>query len=155
MKNTRIVLLLLIFSVIVSSFCSKEEQKIDIKAMEMEVLKYVNEFRVKNGKSLLVMNETIRDESRTHSTNMANKTVDFGHDGFDERTDRIWENVASGAIAENVAYNYTGAREAVDQWINSAGHKANMLGNYTVTGIGIAKNGNRYYFTQIFLYQRN
>jgi uncharacterized protein YkwD len=43
------------------------------------------------------------------------------------------------------------AREVVDGWLKSPGHKRNIEGDFTLTGIGIAsdKQGN-IYFTQIF-----
>ncbi|HAN76634.1 MAG TPA: CAP domain-containing protein [Bacteroidales bacterium] len=123
----------------------------DLLKMEEEVLVYVNEYRASNGKPKLAMNEFMRGQCRDHSTKMASGATSFGHDGFDERTDLIWAQVGSGAIAENVAYNYSGAREAVNQWINSTGHRENMLGDYTLTGIGIYKTGNQIYFTQMFL----
>jgi len=39
----------------------------------------------------------------------------------------------------------------VDGWLNSPGHKKNIEGNFTLTGIGYARDhkGN-IYFTQIF-----
>ena len=44
------------------------------------------------------------------------------------------------------------AGEVVNMWLNSPGHKRNIEGNFTLTGIGIAEADNGYlYFTQIFL----
>lgn len=153
MKNITKAIIIALIAVVSTSFCEKNEV-VDIEKMENEVLKYVNEYRVKNGKDPLVMNEYLREESRLHSKNMANGTAGFGHGGFNDRTDRIWDKIGTGAISENVAYNYSGAKEATEQWINSSGHRENMLGNYTITGIGIAKSGKKYYFTQIFLYSK-
>jgi len=44
---------------------------------------------------------------------------------------------------------------AVKGWINSPGHQKNMVGDYNLTGIGIAKNNvGEYYFTQLFVKKR-
>jgi uncharacterized protein YkwD len=122
-----------------------------ITQMEEDVHKYVNEHRTSNGKEKLSINSYMSDEARQHSSNMANNIVPFGHDGFSERTSRIWTNVGNGGVAENVAFNSTGAQQVLEQWKNSSGHNINMLGNYTLSGIGIAQKGNVFYFTQIFL----
>jgi len=40
----------------------------------------------------------------------------------------------------------------VNSWLNSSGHKKNIEGNYSHTGVGIAKNQyGTLYFTQIFV----
>jgi len=157
MKTRLIYFILIIFLAgISSSFTDKKKAATtqvqnDLLKMEEEVWRLVNEYRVSKGLSNLEMNEYMRELCREHSQNMANGTVGFGHGGFDERTDLIWEKIAMGGVAENVAYNYSGAAQALEQWKNSSGHNANMLGNYTLTGIGIASNGETYYFTQMFL----
>jgi uncharacterized protein YkwD len=151
-----IFLLLLLFTGISSSFIITKEAsstpaQADLLKMEEEVWRLVNDYRVSKGLSKLEMNEYMRELCREHSQNMANGTVNFGHGGFDERTDLIWAKIAMGAIAENVAYNSSGAQQALVQWQNSSGHNTNMLGDYTITGIGIASSGGTYYFTQMFL----
>jgi uncharacterized protein YkwD len=54
-------------------------------------------------------------------------------------------------VAENVASGQMSAREVVDGWLNSPGHRRNIEGNFKLTGIGLAR-GSRgmIYFTQIF-----
>lgn len=44
------------------------------------------------------------------------------------------------AVAENIAAGQTTEQEVVAGWYQSPGHKANMLGNYRHTGVGIAKS---------------
>jgi uncharacterized protein YkwD len=45
-----------------------------------------------------------------------------------------------------------GAREVVDGWLNSPGHRRNIEGDFRLTGIGIAKRSDgMVYFTQIFI----
>ncbi len=40
----------------------------------------------------------------------------------------------------------------VEQWLTSPGHKRNIVGNYNITGIGIARDKQgKLYYTQIFL----
>jgi uncharacterized protein YkwD len=77
----------------------------------------------------------------------------FGHDGFHERIDRIKGKVGFVSLAgENVASGPMSAREVVDGWLHSPGHRRNIEGDFRLTGIGVAtaKNG-MVYFTQIFI----
>jgi uncharacterized protein YkwD len=56
-------------------------------------------------------------------------------------------------VTANMGYENP-AREAVESWKNSQGHRNNMLGDYDLTGIGVARNAQgHYFFTQIFLRQ--
>ncbi|WP_231590801.1 CAP domain-containing protein [Hymenobacter terrenus] len=53
-----------------------------------------------------------------------------------------------------MAYRSTGATAAdfVNGWLNSPGHRANIEGNFTRTGIGVATSSTgRIYSTQIFI----
>jgi uncharacterized protein YkwD len=57
------------------------------------------------------------------------------------------------AAAENIAYGQRSAQEVMNSWMNSPGHKANILSkSYTQIGVGVAKKSNgTMYFTQMFL----
>ena len=45
-----------------------------------------------------------------------------------------------------------GAREVVDGWLHSPGHRRNIEGDFRLTGIGLAEGSNgMIYFTQIFV----
>ena len=60
--------------------------------------------------------------------------------------------MTSAAMAENIAAGNSGAAGTFNQWRNSAGHNANMLGNYSIIGIGRATGGGTYgsYWTTVF-----
>jgi uncharacterized protein YkwD len=55
-------------------------------------------------------------------------------------------------IGENLAAGYTSASSVVNAWMNSEGHRANILKDgYTQIGIGITKDKDgRIYWVQIF-----
>jgi uncharacterized protein YkwD len=120
--------------------------------MEGQILKLINQHRKSIGLGELQFNDAINAEALKHSQNMANGVVPFSHDGFDGRASRIMSIVGGNAIAENVANGQEDAASAVESWLSSSGHRKNIEGNYTITGIGIArgKNGDLF-FTQIFL----
>jgi uncharacterized protein YkwD len=86
---------------------------------------------------------------------MARNGESITHRGFDLRMKEIGKKLAFWTAAENVAtnsgYEDPGSR-AVEGWKNSPGHRKNMLGDFTLTGIGVARSRpGAYYYTQIFL----
>ena len=83
---------------------------------------------------------------------MASGRVPFGHDGFDARIATIRAALGSGGSAgENVAMGYNSAAAVVNAWLGSAGHRANIEGNSTRTGISAVQTSTgTWYYTQIF-----
>ncbi|MDZ7933496.1 MAG: CAP domain-containing protein [Emticicia sp.] len=153
MKN-RLIFFFLAFILLSLQACSQSsEQLIGEAQLQQSVLDYVNQYRRNKGLSPLKMIPLITAEALKHSKDIADGKTPFGHDGFDGRADRIMSRIEqSNAIAENVAYGKFSAREVVNRWIASAGHRQNIEGKFTLTGIGIVKRNDGYiYFTQIFL----
>lgn len=132
----------------------KASQSVDIDTdYQKQILYYVNQYRVKHHLSALKMSNTISTEAAKHSRDMANKAMPFGHIGYNGRIKRLYTKFTQcNGGAENVAYYKLDAKKLVEAWIASPGHRQNIVGNYNLTGIGIAygKKGWAYY-TQIFL----
>jgi uncharacterized protein YkwD len=119
--------------------------------MESDILKYVNEDRISHGLSVLQMNPLESSLAAKHSRDMSAGRVKFGHDGFNTRAKTIQKALGSMEVGENVAEGSMTAREVVDGWLHSPGHKKNIEGNFKLTGIGYASNKKGdIYFTQIF-----
>lgn len=125
------------------------QSNVDASQMENKVLNLINQQREEYGLEPLSLDSSVSQIAREHSENMASGQVAFGHDGFNQRASQI----GGRGVAENVAYNNSQdpAQTAVSGWMNSTGHKENILGEYTETGIGIAEKNGQYYFTQIFV----
>jgi uncharacterized protein YkwD len=87
---------------------------------------------------------------------MATGAVDFGHEGFSGRMDRLKKSLGGMAAGgENVFMTDMGgdvAQTAVAVWLKSAPHLHNIRGDYNNSGIGIweGRDG-AIYFTQIFV----
>ena len=121
-------------------------------SMSADILRYVNEYRHKKGLKPLQANSYISSVALQHSRDMLDGRTPFGHEGFHERIDRIRKKLGPVHVAaENVASGPMGAREVVDGWLHSPGHRRNIEGDFKLTGIGLAfgKRG-MIYFTQIF-----
>lgn len=121
-------------------------------ALEDEILTLINQHRKKKGLQPLQANPVIEAEARRHTVAMASHRSPFGHDGFSYRSKVITSKVPGvTATAENVAYGSRSAREVVDGWLRSSGHRKNIEGKYKLTGIGVARDEkSTLFFTQIF-----
>jgi len=124
----------------------------DPHGIGLEALKYSNEFRKRNGLPELQWHQSLAQIAVQHSKNMGDGKVPFGHAGFNERVRQYPFHAISAA--ENVAMNYgmsTVAKVAVDGWIDSPGHRKNLLANHNYCGIGVYQNSRgAWYLTQLF-----
>lgn len=109
--------------------------------------------RQSKGLSELTLHVSITEQARNHSKNMADQMVTFSHDGFNERIAIIRESISRINISgENISYGHDSAEAVVGAWLQSQGHKNNMEGDFTHTGVGIAAdNEGKHYYTQIFI----
>jgi uncharacterized protein YkwD len=125
-----------------------------ITALEQSIHRKINAYRVSRRLPALALNATISNVARTHSQNMASGRVPFGHQGFDARVRTLSRTFTYRRVGENVAYNrgYSDpAAVAVNGWLKSQGHLNNIVGDFNLTGIGVARSSNgAYYFTQVF-----
>jgi len=151
MKNRLIFTFLVFFSL--QAHSQTIEQISSEAKLQQSVLDFVNRYRKTKGLRPLTMMPLITAEALKHSKNMADGRVTFGHDGFDGRADRLMRQIElSNAIAENVAYGKFSAQEVVNRWIQSPGHRKNIEGKFTLTGVGIVRRADGYlFFTQIFI----
>jgi uncharacterized protein YkwD len=139
-----------------ASVISIEENE-ELTDLVQQIFRGVNEYRTSLDLPPLSLNAHINQQAQIHSQNMAQQVVEFSHQGFQARVDAL---ASEGQIvyrhgAENVAFNQgydQPAQIAIAEWIESKGHHKNMIGDFNLTGIGVAKNRAReYYFTQIFI----
>lgn len=120
-----------------------------------EVHRGINEYRASRDLPPLELNDQISHQAKIHSQKMAQQVVKFSHHGFKARINALKGSVVYRRAAENVAFNQgypDPAQEAIAGWIKSEGHHKNIIGDFNLTGIGVAKNSQEeYYFTQIFI----
>ncbi|TCC39863.1 CAP domain-containing protein [Kribbella sindirgiensis] len=106
---------------------------------EAQVLDLTNQERAKAGCGPLRTNKSLTQAAEAHAADMVARHY-FAHDSLDGRSpfDRMKAaGFRGGAMAENIAVGYTTAAAVVKGWMNSAGHRANILNcGYTMIGIG-------------------
>ncbi len=137
--------------------CAAQSTSTNYTSIKTGILTLVNKHRAGMGLKPLKMNEAIEKAAEQHSRNMATQKIPFGHDGFDERMKNISQQLGGATgWAENVALGAETAERAVDMWLHSPGHKKNIEGKYSFTGIGIVKGADgQLYYTQIFVEKGN
>jgi uncharacterized protein YkwD len=124
-------------------------------AEENEVVRLTNVERAKGGCQPLRHDPQLRNAAFGHSSDMAAQNY-FSHTSKDGRTfmDRIRGAGFTGgnAFAENIAMGQRTPADVVTAWMNSAGHRANIMNcRYTLIGAGAARNaGGQIYWTQNF-----
>lgn len=128
-----------------------------ISERELNIHKLVNERRQLEGLVLLEFNEFISGLAREHShqQSLLNKPfikgLGISHEGFDERAEKIFSTLGASLVGENVAMGYASSVSAVEAWMNSPGHKRNILDpKFRRTGIGSTGFFENPIYTQIF-----
>ncbi|MBU3111587.1 hypothetical protein KPL55_08610 [Clostridium lacusfryxellense] len=120
-----------------------------------EVVTLVNQERSKQGLAPLKENVKLSTVARTKSEDMAKNNY-FSHTSptYGSPFDMMKQfGITYSAAGENIAMGQPTAASVMDGWMNSPGHRANILSkDFTEIGVGIAKNANgSIYWTQQFI----
>lgn len=125
------------------------------KVYEDEVLRLVNVERAKNGLSALKADWQLSRVARYKSQDMINKGY-FSHTSPTYGSPfKMMESfgIRFSSAGENIAYGQRTPAEVMKGWMNSPGHRANILSpSYTHIGVGLAKTSSGVnYWTQMFI----
>ncbi|AKL94461.1 copper amine oxidase domain-containing protein [Clostridium aceticum] len=122
-------------------------------AFEKQVFDLANATRARFGLPLLQWEEKAAIAARKHSKDMAMRNY-FAHEspsgiGPSDRIEK--EGLAWRKSGENIAAGQTSAIYAHENWMNSLGHRENILGDFERLGVGVYFGGEyRIYYTQEF-----
>uniref|UniRef100_H3GX02 SCP domain-containing protein n=2 Tax=Phytophthora ramorum TaxID=164328 RepID=H3GX02_PHYRM len=119
------------------------------------MLDRVNQARAAEGLPALCTNKKLQNAAQEHSDDQAaNNYLD--HEGTDGTN--IEDRVAQAgydwtSVAENIAAGQPNVDSVMNTWMNSPGHRENILGDYTNFGVAYAYNADskfQHYWTQDF-----
>lgn len=123
------------------------------RAFERQSFDLANAARVKLGLKPFVWDETAAETARQHSADMAAGNY-FDHTNLSGQSpfDRMKQNgIKYRTAAENIAAGQSSAIFAHHGWMNSEGHRKNMLGDTQRLGVGVSFGGKMHiYYTQNF-----
>lgn len=125
------------------------------RRMEDDVVVLVNERRRSAGRPSLRVDERLRQSSRAHSADMAARGF-FSHEapGGVQPADRMRLAGYPAPAAENIARGQQTAAGAMRGWMNSPGHRANILREGLATiGVGVHLGADGPWWTQNFGYE--
>lgn len=95
----------------------------------------ISKFRLQHGEGKVVIDATLNKIARAQAEAMAAKDL-LEHDALGPFNTRV-APAKAGLAAENIAYGYTDFPRTLTQWINSSGHRKNLL-LHDATRVGIA-----------------
>lgn len=138
------------------------EQKISVPSkstadtsIQNEILKLVNNERSKQGLNPLKLNWEVSRVAKV-------KAEDMAHEGYFSHTSPTYGTpfemlkhygIVYRTAGENIAAGQPNAQEVMEAWMNSTGHRANILNaKYTDLGVGYATGGSyKTYWVQQFI----
>jgi uncharacterized protein YkwD len=134
-----------------------------VSTIEQEILRLTNVQRAANGLSALRLNSQLNYMANLQAGNMASRSAAVGnaaamsHTLYGTTTPTLssradYAGYGYTALAENIAYGTWTAAQVVQAWMNSTGHRANILNpNLRAIGIGAAANSSGVrFFCQAF-----
>ena len=134
----------------------------DLDEAAKTITEFTNAFRKKNDLKPVTRNETLAKAAKKFGEYLAKESV-FGHRAGgttpSQRVEAVGYEYCS--VRENLAYHFDTfgfsakklAKASVDGWINSPGHRANLLAeDVNETGVGVVqdKESGRYFSVQLF-----
>ena len=125
----------------------------DLNANEQQLHDLTNQARANSGLSMLRMDPRLCRAARLHSANMARlNSMSHNLEGKSHQHRTMEAGYPSGMVAENICYSQGNPQAAINTWLNSSGHRANMLSyQYSDLGVGIGySNNGQPYYTQVF-----
>ena len=124
------------------------------REFQKKVIELVNSERAKVGLNALSENNDLNNVATLKSEDMV-KLNYFSHTSptYGSPFEMLSQfNISYTAAGENIAYGQSTPEEVMNGWMNSSGHKANILNtNFTQIGVGVAQKANgQYVWTQEF-----
>ena len=124
----------------------------DVTEYEKEVVRLVNIERSKNGLSPLTYDWELSRVARYKSQDMKDNNY-FSHTsptyGSPFQMMKIF-GISYKTAGENIAKGYKTPKAVVNGWMNSSGHRGNILNpSFTRIGVGYVNDG--HYWTQMFI----
>lgn len=118
-----------------------------------EVLRLVNEERSKAGLPALVLDQSVEKAANVRAKEIVSSFSHTRPNGTSFSTALKESGASYRGAGENIAWGQKTPAQVMEGWMNSAGHRANILNkSFTKIGVGYYQSGGTNYWTQIFTY---
>lgn len=121
-------------------------------AYVQQVVDLVNAERAKEGLSPLTLDSRVQSAAQVRAMECEQLFSHTRPDGSSFATALKEQNVSYRSAGENIAWGQRSPKEVVNAWMNSSGHRANIMNpNFTTIGVGYYQNANGVnYWCQLF-----
>ncbi|MBQ8953660.1 MAG: CAP domain-containing protein, partial [Clostridia bacterium] len=127
------------------SAAASQPTAVDQSGMASQAISATNSERVSNGLPALATDADLSAAAQIRAREIAQV---FDHTRPDGSS---WYTVSGKAAGENIASGYTSASSVVTAWMNSQGHRDNILdSSFTSIGMACVQIGGVYYWVQLF-----
>ena len=117
--------------------------------MERQVVEIVNNERAKKNLAPLLIDESLMKSCDIRAKETVTK---FSHDRPDGKSCFTAIEIPYSAAGENIANGQSNAEAVMNSWMNSEGHRKNILSDiYTHIGVGCYESNNKLYWVQLFV----
>lgn len=123
----------------------------EIESYARQVAAIVNSERAANGLSPLKYSDQLSEAALVRAAEIQSSFSHTRPNGTSCFTAIKEAGISYTTAGENIAYGQRSPEEVMNSWMNSSGHRANILGqNYEYIGIGVTYKNGTYYWTQFF-----
>ena len=115
--------------------------------IELAVIDMINNHRIAEGPGTLSYSAELSAAADIRAKEIVSNFSHTRPDGS------LWYTAGTGIMGENIAKGYSTSDKVVTAWMNSEGHRKNILTkNYTLTGVGCYYDSSTdtYYWVQLF-----
>lgn len=117
-------------------------------SMAAEVLELVNQERAREGIAPLVTNPQLQADAMQRASEIA---VYYSHTRPDNSECKTAISISYSSWGENIAYGYATAEAVMNGWMNSSGHRENILRErFASMGVGCFVQNGRTFWVQLF-----
>ena len=147
----RVITIICGFILLLSS-CEKDDSNNvsnNISSNERQVVDIVNNERAKLEIAPLEIDESLMKSCDIRAEEIV---TTFSHKRPDGQSCFTVIKTSYGYAAENIAYGQKNAEEVMSSWMNSEGHRNNIISEkYSHIGVGCYEHNNRLYWVQLFI----
>ncbi len=118
-----------------------------------EVVRLVNAERAKEGLAALQIDSSLNSAAQVRAKEIVTSFSHTRPNGSNCFTALSEAGIKYNGSGENIAYGQKTPAEVVNAWMNSAGHRANIMSSkFTKIGVGCHNSNGTYYWSQFFTY---
>ncbi len=122
------------------------------EGVQKQVFELVNQYRAQNGKSVLIYREDVQGCADLRAQEIIQLFEHTRPNGSECFTVLDEAGISYRGAGENVAYGQQSAEEVMTDWMNSPGHKENILrAEFTGIAVGHTEKNGVHYWVQLFI----